>query len=327
MSNHLKPQKSMQKPFNRLNNYFACHLRDALSSLGELWHQPFSSLMILMVIGISLALPLSFLVLIKNLTQVTDNLSGQSQITLFLKADSTEETAKKLQQQLGGINAISKIHRVAPDKALTDLITSLNIQDAIQVLPSNPLPWVLILTLSPTTQEGREKTQQIEQLLIELQALPEVEKASLDLQWLKRLSAVVHFAESFVTGIAFLLSLAILLVIGNTISLYIENRRQDIEIVKLIGATDAFVRRPFLYLGIWYGFIGSIFAIGLVMLLIFWLGQAAKPLLLSYQSDLVLKGLDISSAYSLLILGLLLGFGAAWLSVSRHLRSLRPQYS
>ncbi len=305
----------------------ASHLRDGLSSLGEFYRQPISSLMILMVIGIALALPLSFLVLIKNLSQFTDNLHGQTQITLFLKMGATEITAKNIMQKLSSRPEISKINIVSPETALTDLTKTLNIQDAVQALPSNPLPWALILTLSPSLQETSQKTQQVEQLLAELQAFPEVEKAELDLLWLKRLAAAIHFAEHFITAVALLLSFTIVLVIGNTLRLTIESRRQDIEIAKLIGATDAFVRRPFLYLGVWYGAIGALLAVGFVMMLMFWLGKAIEPLLAYYNSHLALRGLDILSSLSLLTLGVLLGFGAAWYAVSRHLRSLRPRYS
>lgn len=327
-----KPQKQQtqqkQNPLSWFKSYLTCHLRDGLSSLGELWRQPFSSFMILMVIAISLALPLSFLVLLNNLTQFTDNLKGQTQITLFLKMGSSVETAEKLKQQLSNKHEheISKINLVSPEAALHELMDTLNIQDAIQALPSNPLPWVLILTLSPSLQGNLEKTKQVELLLGELQALPEVEKATLDLLWLKRLSAAIQLAEHFVTAIALLLSLAIVLVIGNTLRLFIENRREDIEVAKLIGATDAFVRRPFLYLGIWYGVIGALLAAVLVGILMYWLGSVAQQLFDFYQGRLVLQGLDLSTAFSLLALGVLLGFGAAWLSVSRHLRSLIPRY-
>lgn len=344
--------KPLKKPFNWFARYLMGHLRDALSSFGELCRKPFSSLMILLVIGISLALPLSFLVLLKNLTQFTDNFKGQSQITLFLKMgsatsmsatssmaatssiDSTiatdsmaamgsiaamRETAEKLKKALSKNPSIEKINIISPETALPELLNTLNIQDAVQALPNNPLPWVLVLTLAPSFHEGIDNTKKAEQLLEELQRLPEVEKADLDLQWLKRLAAATHLAEHFVTAISLLLSLAILLVIGNTLGLYIENRREDIEIAKLIGATDGFVRRPFLYMGIWYGTLGAVLAISLVVAIMIWLQKAAEPLLASYQSHFVLQGLDPSTSFSLLLLGVLLGFGAAWLSVSRHL--------
>lgn len=315
-----------QKPLNWLSSYLTCHIRDAFSSLGELYRQPFSSLMILLVIGISLALPLSFLVLLNNVTQFTDNLSGQAQITLFLKMGSSKDTAEKLKQQLSGKNEISTINLVSPETALAELMKTLNIQDAIQILPSNPLPWVLVLGLSPNFQGASsvDNTKQVEALLAELQAKPEVEKASLDLLWLKRLGAAIHLAQQFVIALSFLLSLVIVLVIGNTLRLYIENRREEIEIAKLIGATDAFVRRPFLYLGIWYGVLGALIAASIVAFLMFWLARAGKPLFVFYNTQMTWQNLDMSAAGLLLILGILLGFGAAWLSVFRHLNSLRP---
>lgn len=307
---------------NGFKNFLESQLRDGLSSLGDLYRKPYSSLMILLVIGISLAIPFSFLCIIKNLSQWTDNLNGQTQITLFLKTGASAATAEQLKQGLSGRAEISKINLVSPETALASLTSDLNIQDALDALPNNPLPWVLILQLSPNLSTV-QNTKPIEQLLAELQALPEVEKAVLDLLWLKRLASAIHLAEHFITALALLLSLGILLGIGNTLNLYIENRREDIEILKLIGATDGFVRRPFLYLGIWYGVIGAILAGVIVALFMFWLNRAGEPLFQSYQSHFLFKGLDISNMLSLITLGLLLGFAAAWLSVSRHLRSLK----
>jgi cell division transport system permease protein len=147
----------------------------------------------------------------------------------------------------------------------------------------------------------------------------------IDTGWIARLNAMLNLGKRFVWALAFALSLAVLLVVFNTIRLAIANRADEILITKLVGATDAFVRRPFLYTGIWYGFVGGVIALILSELLIVLLQKPVIQLATLYQSDYALQGVGMLELFVIPLLGLLIGLTGAWLAVSSHLRELVPE--
>lgn len=310
-------KQSPHKSPSRVVRYFQGHLRDCLATMGDLWRAPLSSFMTIAVVGIALTLPVTFLVLLSHGEELVHSLKNQAQITLLLKSEVSSEQRTVLATTLKSRPDISELQIISPSEALKELDLALNVQDALKTLPDNPLPWSLVLILHPSETP-------VEMLLQDLQRLPEVEMASLDLQWVKRLAAVMEVAKHLVIGLAALLSVAALLVIGNTLRINIENRRDHIEVAKLLGATDAFVRRPFLYFGMWYGWLGAILAILICLLFVQWLSSVAAHLFALYENPMVLRGLDLQSILWLLMLGTLLGFGGAWFAVSRHLRQLTP---
>jgi len=299
------------------------HLRDCVTTLGDLWRSPISSLLTMMVIGLALSLPLIFLVLLNNASQISDNLSGHAQISVFLKTTISEEKRHTLEKQFEENAGISKVQAISPTEALMELNAALDIQNASSVLSQNPLPWVLVLTLNPLKHFSQTTSGSLEaeKLLDEIRALPEVEMASLDLQWLKRFMGALVLVKQLVVGMSVLLALAVLFVIGNTLRLNIENQRENIEVLKLVGATDGFVRRPFLYLGMWTGGFGAFIALLIIVGFIGWVRHAAKEFFALYDSSFQLLGPDTATILTLLGLGVLLGFGGAWLAVSRFLRS------
>ena len=165
----------------------------------------------------------------------------------------------------------------------------------------------------------------LEALRARLAALPGVEQAQLDLQWVERLGAILKLGDRFVFGLAVVLIVALLLVIGNTIRLHIENRRAEIEVIKLVGGTDGYVRRPFLYTGAFYGVGAGLLAWGLLAFGLDWLNQSGTALAGLYGSDFALAGVPLEDGLSLLVGAILLGWIGAWLAVARHLRQLAPQ--
>jgi cell division transport system permease protein len=158
-----------------------------------------------------------------------------------------------------------------------------------------------------------------------LQQLPEVELAQMDLQWVQRLYSLLAVGQRVTLALALLLGLGVLLVTGNTIRLAIENRRDEILVIKLVGGTDAYVRRPFLYTGLWYGLGGSIVAGLLLSLVMLWLDGPVGLLAALYQSRFELHGLGFAGTLMLALAGALLGLAGAWLAVARHLGAIVPR--
>jgi len=180
-----------------------------------------------------------------------------------------------------------------------------------------------VLVVSPRTDSADLQTTQ--KLLEQIQSLPDVEQAQLDLQWVDRLFRIMALGQRLALTLGLLLGVAVLLVIGNTVRLAIESRRAEIVVVKLVGATDAFVRRPFLYMGIWYGLGGGLLAWLMVNLVIFWLSGSVAELVAAYDGEFGLSGLGFLATLLLWLSSALLGLLGAWLAVGRHLSKIEPK--
>lgn len=304
----------------RLYAYGRDHLRTLVASLGRLYRAPLSSIMTTAVIGIALALPGGLYVLLANLQTVAGGWDIAAKISLFLKLDSSPQSVEALAARLRHRDDIADVQIISAEEALAEFRESSGFGDAVEALEENPLPPVLVVGPAPSSS-GPD---QASLLVAELEQLSEVELAQLDTQWLQRLQAIMDIAWRGVTAIAAILSLAVLLIVGNTIRLDIQNRREEIEVIKLVGATDAFIRRPFLYGGTWYGLVGGLLAwllIGAAMLL---LQGPAEQLALLYQSQHRLIGLGSKGTLLLLCLGAALGLSGSWLAVSQHLHAIEP---
>jgi len=187
-------------------------------------------------------------------------------------------------------------------------------------LGSNPLPYVIILT--PSNQYSDVNASQ--KLLLELQQLPLVDKAQLDLEWVKRLQAIMTLVQQGIDALALLFGVAVLLIVGNTIRLAIHSHRDEIKVVKLVGATNGFIRRPFLYTGIWYGLGGALLAWFMVVAALAFLESPVEKLSMAYGSGFQLQSMAFDEVSYLLFSGMLLGWLGAWISVSRHIREIEP---
>ena len=300
--------------------YVIHHLRTLIASLGMLSRQPLSSFMTTAVIAIALALPTSMYAALNNLSQVSIGWDDSAQISLFLKASVTEKQARILMSKLKLYDDIDAVKLIEKDKALIEFQKTSGFGDAIKQLGKNPLPHVI--EVSPVIDKTRPD--KINHLIKQLGKLKQVDIAQLDLQWVKRLYAMLEIAHKGIWLIAFLLGLAVLLVVGNTIRLDIQNRQEEIKVIKLIGATNAFIRRPFLYTGFWYGLSGGVLAWLLSSLSVSLLADSVDRLALLYTSDFQLMGLQFSEAMGLIGFSCLLGLAGSWLAVSRQLSSIEP---
>ena len=303
-----------------IKNYFTRHLQVFFYSIGQLSRTPFASLMTCAVIGIALALPSAFFMLLHNAQTLSLGFDGNAQISLFMKHDVKNADAEKLALKLKARSDISKVDFISREQALEEFRNYSGFGEVLDVLDSNPLPAVLVI--HPST--SLDTPEHLEKILIDLKALPQVDLAQLDLEWVKRLHALLQTAKRGVTILAFLLGLSVLLVVGNTIRLGIENRRDEIVITKLIGGTDRFIRRPFLYSGLWYGLIGGLLAWLAVFLTMMLLQTPINRLADLYYSQFSLSIPGMTSALTLIIVGALLGLFGSWIAVGRHLRDIEP---
>lgn len=303
-----------------LHTYATRHAQVALNSLGRLMREPLAALMTISVIAIALALPAALYLLTNNLQALSTYWDGDTTISLFLKPQTGTAQTQRLAGQFKQWGEIEAIEVITPQQALEEFRSRSGFGDALDLLNENPLPPVI--AIKPASQYADPDT--ISRLLDKLKALPEVDMAQLDLQWVKRLSAILALIKQGIWLVAGLLGLAVLLVIGNTIRLEIQNRKQEIEITRLIGATHGFIRRPFLYSGFWYGLSGALLAWLLVQVAFLLLDGPTRQLAGLYDSSFRLQAFSLAEAFLLLISGTALGLLGAWLAVSRQLGSLEP---
>jgi cell division transport system permease protein len=304
-----------------LRGWLLRHAQTALSSLGRLYRTPAASLMTAAVIGIALALPAGLYLLVDNLRDLGQRWDGSASLSLFLQQDLPEVRARQLAERLRGWPEIGQVQLISPDEALAEFRALSGFGDALDALDANPLP--AVLTVRPAHEHI--EAEQVRQLQDKLAALPEVEQAQLDLQWVQRFAAMLAIVQRGILLMGGLLALAVLLIVGNTIRLDIFNRREEIEVSKLIGATNAFIRRPFLYSGLWYGLFGATLAWFLVELAFWQLRAPVRQLAGLYQSEFSLATFSFSASLGLLLLGILLGLAGSWLAVGRHLSDIQPR--
>lgn len=309
------------QPWLSLKNYFVHHLRACLASLGSLLRTPFASLMTAMVIGVALALPSGFHVLLSSVQSLASGWEGEmAQISLFLKPEIKEDAARNLAWRLRSMNDVAGVRYISPQQALEEFQRNSGLSDALAYLDENPLPAVLVVKPGKNFAEPDK----VRGLVQRLQALPEVESTQLDWAWLERLHALVALADRGMALAGAVLALAVLFIVGNTIRLAIENRREEIIITKLVGATDAFIRRPFIYGGIWFGLAGGFIALLIVDGVLWGMRGPVARLAALYQSGFRLEMIGWAASLIVLLSGVALGWLGAWLALGKHLRRIEP---
>jgi len=309
---------------NWIQTYLLRHLQVFFYSLGHLTRNPVSLLMTSAVIGIALALPAGLHLILKNIQTVSGDLDSAVQISLFLKKSTTDSQAQQLVSQLKNMPQIDKIQYISRQQALTEFKRLSGFGNALKALEKNPLPAVIVIQPSFSQADALSNTVATQKLVAQLQSKPHVDIAQLDMQWIKRLYTIMDIIRRGVVILTGLLALAVLLVIGNTIRLAIQNRRDEIVIVKLIGGTDSFIRRPFLYTGFWYGLFGGVIALFLVISSLLLLSGPIEALTQSYESQFTMQIIDFSSTLWLISGSILLGLSGSWVAVERHLREIEP---
>lgn len=298
-----------------LRSWGRSHAYSLLSSLGRFARAPFHHALTLGVLALALALPTLAYLALQNLKSLSGALSQPGDVSLFLHPDLDAAVAESVQARVQLVAGVQSAELKTPEAALREFRALTVFTDALDVLGSNPLPFVVVVQLNRDTLRSERAMAVVEQL----RGLPEVEIAQFDQEWLLRLKALMGLAERGVWVFGGLLALMVLLVVGNTIRLEIANRREEIQIVKLVGASDGFVRRPFLYSGFWFGAFGAGLAAILVAFSVHLLAPAVTELALSYASGFRLRGLSVREGLTLVLSGIALGWIGALLASASHL--------
>lgn len=294
------------------------HLYSLFSSLGRLLSRPWATALTALVMGLALALPLLFLVLLDNARSLAGGWQDAREITVFMQPTADDAAADALARKLGTRGDVVAVKRKTPQEGLDEFRAMSGFADALDVLKYNPLPNVLIVTPREPAR-GEDPA-----VLAALEAEPNVDLVQYDASWRRRLGAMLELAQRGVGVLAGLLGLATLLVVGNTVRMDIQARGEEIAVMQLIGASPGFVRRPFLYAGIWYGLFAGVFALAAVFAVQLALSGPVGQLLDSYDNRFVLKGLHALAAATVPLVSAALGWLGAMLATARHLAEGHP---
>jgi cell division transport system permease protein len=287
-------------------------------SLAHLWQNPISTWITLAAIAIALSLPAGLYILLGNLKTLTDENREVPTISIYIKQNITEQQAQDRAELLSELKDIENVKLIKREDGLKYMKQISGVQDIIDTVGGNPLPHVLVVT--PRMSMFGDSDIDLDELAIRLKNYPEVESVQMDTEWVRRLRAILNIAERVVLVVGFLLGLTVLLVVGNTIRLNIENRREEIEVSQLVGATTAYVRRPFLYGGVWYGLFGGILSLVVVHSSLLFMIAPVNKLAELYGSHYSVSGLGTFATLVILISSSLLGLFGAWLAMTQHLR-------
>ena len=306
---------------DRLAAYWLHHRQVARDSLLRLLRNPFGSLATWCMIGIALALPGGFYLLLDNLSHLGGRWDGAPQISVFLQQNLDESSGTALQQRIAQLPGVVHAEYISREQALAEFRSISGFGEVIDHLDANPLP--AVISVRPLVAQGNAIA--VEKVFEQIKTMPGVERAVLDMEWVQKLFALLNVGRSMALVLAAMLGLGVILVISNTIRLAIEGRRDEILVVKLVGGTDAFVRRPFLYTGLWFGLGGGLAAWAMLAASLTWLGNPVAQLASLYHSDFALSGLGPMQVAGLLFIGSVLGWCGAWGSVHRHLGAIEPR--
>lgn len=306
---------------HRLHAYFYSHAHSLFSSLGRLARAPITSTMTIAVLAIAISLASGFYILVANAQQLTGNLESSNQISIFLKREIGDAEGRKLANKLVNSNDIAGIEVITKQQGMDDFRAYSGFGDALNALAENPLPVVLQVQPKNTLDDPEI----IEPLLSRFTALPEADFVQMDLQWVKRLQSMMELLKRGVTVLSLLLSMAVLFITGNTIRLELHNRREEIVLAKLIGATDAFIQRPFLYVGFWYGLLAGMLAWFIDTLMMLILRQPVEKLSVLYDSQFRALFFSYSESFLLLAISAWLGVMGSWIVLAYQLRKLNPE--
>jgi cell division transport system permease protein len=300
--------------------YFARHAQTLVGSLGRMVNQPFATLMTMGVVAVALALPLFLNLFLTNVRSATGNWNDAFDLSVYMDKKASAARTATLAKQLRQRGDVAAVRVITADQALTLFWNDSGFGKALDALIDNPLPDTLIVTPSPAagTSQGTAA------LKGAIAAMPDVQTVQLDTEWVKRLDAILDILRRIVLLTGGLLGAGVMLIVGNTIRLDILNRRAEIEVMKLVGASDGFARRPFLYSGIWYGLGGGLMALILVAVAVAVLARPVESLAKLYGSQFRLQGLGFTTGILVLGVAACLAWLGSWLAATRHIRGIEP---
>ncbi len=302
-----------------VSTWFGRHVTTAGTSFRKLLAQPFASLMIVGVIAMTLALPTALHLLVKNALAISGGWENALDFSVFLDESLTVDEADGLKRLIAQRADVEDVRLVTAEEALAEFREESGFGAALDQLTSNPLPHTLVVR--PATFNTPDSMTLLRE---ELENLPETVAVQVDTDWVQRFHAILDIIDQGIGIGAVLLGLAIIVIIGNTIRLDVQNRRDEIEVTKLIGASDGFVRRPFLWSGLWFGLLGGLLAVLFVEWGLYLLGDPVSRLAGLYQGNVALIRLNLAEAGIVLGTGSGLGLVGSWFAATRHMRAIEP---
>jgi len=310
-----------QRLLEKLQAYLLNHAHGLFSSLGRLSRAPVTSSMTILVLAVAIALAGCFYIVVANIQQLTGNLQASNQMSLFLKEHVNEAAGQKLADELAHHPRIENIKFIGKQQAMEEFKANSGFGEALNALEGNPLPNV-IQVLPKNVLDNREA---LDVLMAEFKQMPQVDFVQVDMQWVERLQAIMRIAGRGVTLVGILLGFAVTFITGNTIRLELHNRQDEVFISKLVGATHAFIQRPFLYTGFWLGFIAGFSAWLIITIMLLIIETPVEKLSGLYNSSFQLLYLSFSEFILLLMMASGLAVLGSWAVLHYQLRQLKPQ--
>lgn len=296
------------------------HSYSFFSSLGVLVQHKLGSLMTILVLGIAMFLPLGLAVTLSNLQGMNTRQDEWSALTVFFKPGTTGAEVRQVAARLKEKMDPDRVVLVSPQEGMAEFRTASGFGESLNMLEENPLPWVMqVSPAAGTTEQVEERVRGLTSYLSEVES---VDFTQFDYKWLQRLGRLLELGQAAASVLILLFGLTVVVVVANTIRLDVSAHADEIEILTLVGAGNAFVRQPFLYSGLWYGLLGSLLAIGLLHLTLLYLGRPLGLLLETYGSTFSVRGPGLANTLWVLAGGAMLGWTGAWISVQRYLRML-----
>lgn len=304
----------------KIQQLLSLHGQALVSSIDFLCRKPIANMTTVLVIAIALALPALFWVCADNLRLLTKEWQHNGHISIYLKPNTPDAEQKQTLANILATAGVGQATLKSSNQGLDELVKQEGMQDIMHYLPENPLPSVIDV-LPAVSIDSPAK---LDLLARQLELINSVDMVKLDMEWIRRLHVMLDFAARGAQILFSLLALAVVLIIGNTLRLAIQSRQEEIQILKLIGATNPYILRPFLYSGIWYGLLGALVAVFLVNIFILSLRSAMNQLLVMYQMHSPLSGLSLRQILLLVLVAVILGWLGACLSVRRQLAAIEP---
>jgi cell division transport system permease protein len=300
------------------SSFFAVHVSQARLSLREFWQRPLGNILTLAVIAMALAMPASLYLLGKNLSAASTNVTSPSQVSAFLNERTPEARVMILKDQIERMPEVEKVVYISPQQGLDDLSQYSGFEQALTLLDDYALPGVLVVTPKNNDRAA------LDQLLARVKSEQDISDIRLDEDWLSRLDAIKNLVNGIVVTLSILMLGSVFLIVGNTLRFNVLANKEEIQTMKLIGATDSFILRPYLYSGVWFGFLGASIAWVLTAIITVLLNGSVEQLALLYDSPFRLVGLSWDESLLLVMVGTFLGCLAAKVSAQRHMKDIEP---
>ncbi len=313
-----KANKPREKKRVKTDGFFTIHIKQAKASFSSLWHRPMGNILTLAVISMALTLPACLYLLSKNIASVADNVASPSQVSVYIQEDTPEPRIMVLKDEIESRSDVEKVEYISPQQGLSDLSQHSGFDQAISLLDEYSLPGVLVVAPNVETD------QEIKQIAESIRTQDDVTDVRLDEDWLARLDAIRNLATIVVISLSILMLASVFLIIGNTLRFNVQANKDEIQTMKLIGATDSFILRPYVYVGMWFGVLGAVAAWLLTAFITIVLNGAVEELAMLYDSQFRLIGLSWDESLLLLMLGTFLGCVAAKSAAQRHLKEIEP---